>query len=204
MKGNERQKKKEEVSSFLFRYYFASQKGNYMILLYSQKCNTNFENILNYYYSVDIYSYCECPFCFSNDFIKWGKYQRGVYFISNGKIVFRSIDIQRVKCKHCRKTHALLPSIIVPYKQPVLDVILSAIDDLPIANIPDFSFDTVIKWKHDFRKLFLPYLKTLLPYVHNIIDYILSHVFDVYYDFFIHFRQLIMMTHSGIKNFVYF
>ena len=175
-----------------------------MILLFSQKCNTNFENILNYYYTVDINSYCECPFCGSNDFIKWGKYQRGVYFISNGKIVFKVIDIHRVKCKKCGKTHALLPSIIVPYKQPVLDVILSAIDDLPIANISDFSFDTVIKWKHDFRKLFLPYLKTLLTFVHNIINYILSHVFDVYYDFFIHFRQLIMMTHSGIKNFAYF
>ena len=114
------------------------------------------------------------------------------------------IDIHRVKCKKCGKTHALLPSIIVPYKQPVLDVILSAIDDLPIANILDFSFDTVSKWKHDFHKSFLPYLITLLPYINNIINYILSHVFNVYYDFFIHFRQLIMMTHSGIKDFLYF
>ena len=203
MKRNERQKERRS-DDFLFRYYFASQKGNYMILLYSQKCNTNFEKSLNFYYSVDIYSSCECPFCGSNDLIKWGKYSRGVYFISNGQIVFKSIDIQRLKCKNCGKTHALLPSIIVPYKQPVLDVILSAIDDLPIANIPDFSFDTVNKWKHDFHKLFLPYLKTLLPFAHNIINYILSRVFNVYYDFFIHFRQLILMTHSGIKNFIHF
>jgi len=46
-------------------------------------------------------------------FIKYGKYARHLRFGDKAE----EIRIQRVVCRECRRTHALLPSSIVPYAQ---------------------------------------------------------------------------------------
>ena len=56
----------------------------------------------------------ECPCCgHAGCLIGHGHYQRGVK--ESGKLI--KLQIQRLKCKECEKTHALLPSNIVPYTQ---------------------------------------------------------------------------------------
>ena len=56
----------------------------------------------------------KCPCCgHAGCLIGHGHYQRGIK--ECGELI--RLRIKRVKCKECRKTHALLPSNIVPYTQ---------------------------------------------------------------------------------------
>lgn len=57
---------------------------------------------------------CTCGSC---SLVKFGKYHRGVKI--NGMCI--SFDIQRVFCKACNRTHAILPMGIIPYMQLSLD-----------------------------------------------------------------------------------
>lgn len=55
-----------------------------------------------------------CPNCKKvHTLVFFGYYSRSI--ITNSGIVI--LDIQRVYCKHCHTTHALLPSSLVPYSQ---------------------------------------------------------------------------------------
>lgn len=72
----------------------------------------------NYIDNLDTFQ-LECNFCHSRgECVKDGHYQRG-YLVSpeDLKGIGKKIFIQRVKCKHCTHTHALLPEEIVPYRQ---------------------------------------------------------------------------------------
>jgi hypothetical protein len=57
-----------------------------------------------------------CPKCnLYGHFIKYGKYNRYLCIIENGKFEEVKMDIQRVLCKSCDCTHAVLPIEAVPY-----------------------------------------------------------------------------------------
>ena len=90
-----------------------------MIILYSKKINTNFKEKIQIYLNTVNFGYLECPNCHSHDFIKWGYYERNAIFFSDDKLTIESniLKIQKVKCKSCGKTHALLPFGIIPYRQ---------------------------------------------------------------------------------------
>lgn len=149
--------------------------------------------------------YIECPHCGNTEFIKWGFYNRNIYYIENNFIRFDIIEIQRVKCKKCGHTHALLPSFIIPYKQYLLDVILSCIENNNIIYKYKFSEDTIMNWKKQFIK-FLPYLKTMLVLssLYEIIRTIKNNIFDVYKRFYIVNKTIIMMIKRRILNMAYF
>lgn len=84
------------------------------------KCN-NFKPISQTSYNKLIFSLsihnltCTCGM--SGHMIKHAHYNRSVKSCCE-KVVLR---ILRVKCKHCGKTHALLPSQLIPYSQISLD-----------------------------------------------------------------------------------
>jgi len=179
-----------------------------MIILFPKKINTFNEifneNLLNYKNLVNL-PYIKCPYCHSSDVIKWGFYKRGIYFIDKDNISYKIVDIQRVKCKNCNQTHALIPYFIVPYKQHTLDVILSSISNDDISYNYEISFDTVMKWKHQFN-MFLPFLKTMFDNISElaIIDKLKSNIFYYYHLFFIKNNSLLMMLRSGIFGTCYF
>mgnify|MGYP006916112610 CR=1 FL=1 len=54
---------------------------------------------------------CKCGRC--GGLIFYGHYERKLKLLG----LFLSIIIQRVRCSFCGKTHALIPSLIVPYSQ---------------------------------------------------------------------------------------
>ena len=59
----------------------------------------------------------ECPFCHArNKLVKYGKYNRNLSILVDNSVETFNISVQRVKCKSCSRTHALLPNFIVPYK----------------------------------------------------------------------------------------
>lgn len=147
--------------------------------------------------------YIECPYCNSTNLIKHGYYTRNINYIDDGVIIYEIINIQRVKCKDCGHTHALIPSFIVPYKINVLDTILACISDDD--STLDISFDTVSLMKKQFN-IFLPYLKTLFNNIDKIkiIEILKQDISRYYIKFYDFVKQILMMTHNGILNMAYF
>lgn len=59
-----------------------------------------------------------CPCCGkAGCLIRYGCYSRTIRYLCERVI----LTVQRLFCNHCRKTHALLPDLIVPYSQVPLE-----------------------------------------------------------------------------------
>ena len=102
-----------------------------MIHCYSSKINNFGEKSLNNFNSYnDRFSYIQslmpdisclhknvCPFCHAkNKLIKYGSYHRNFSILYGNSIENYYIRVNRVLCKSCLHTHALLPNFIIPYK----------------------------------------------------------------------------------------
>lgn len=170
-----------------------------MIILYPKNINYNFTNNLNNYNNIDYIQDLKCPHCNSYNLIKWGSYIRNLYYIEDNIIKCKTIKISRVKCKDCGKTHALIPSFIVPYKVHALDIILSALsnDDISLS----INYDTISKWNKQFNK-FVPYLKTMLSkYIKfEIIKLLKKDIFKYYKQYFDMNKKILMMIRPGFYN----
>lgn len=96
-----------------------------MIILSLRKSNIKFKETIQFYLNTVNFGHLECPNCHSHDLIRWGYYERNVIFFSSDGINIENtiLKIQRVMCKSCNKTHALLPLGIIPYKQFTDEVI---------------------------------------------------------------------------------
>lgn len=145
-----------------------------MIILYSKKINTNFkENIQNYLNTAN-FCHLECPNCHSHDLIRWGYYERNVIFFSNNEFNIDSsiIKIQRIRCKSCGKTHALLPFGIIPYKQFTDEIISKILYELTNDTLENVSNKYLIdqsiikKWCYQYNKFHSSRVNTLIKY-HN-------------------------------------
>lgn len=77
------------------------------------------DKIVDYYKNIDnLYAgSLICPECkCSGQCIKHGKYLRHIIFDENNDNSKTTINIQRVRCRNCNKTHALIPVFIIPFK----------------------------------------------------------------------------------------
>ena len=88
-----------------------------MITIYFKKINTlnqiSYNNLINSLHINQITCSCGRSCCL----IKHAYYTRHIKISGGVKV---SLSILRVKCTECGKTHAILPSIIVPYSQVTL------------------------------------------------------------------------------------
>lgn len=172
-----------------------------MIILYSEKIN-NFNEFFKKYNNFVNLPYLECPNCNSTNIIKWGSYKRNINYLNKSIIEYNIINIQRVKCKICGKTHALLPYFIVPYRINTLDIILkSLLNDIDI----DISFDTIYRWNKDFNK-FLPYLKTMFFNISKleIIKKLNDNILTYFIRYFKLNKKIFMMMKPGFYNIAFF
>jgi hypothetical protein len=176
-----------------------------MILLKSYESNKNVAQILEKYEKTNNFGYFRCPICQSDEFTRWGFYERSAYYIDN-IIKYKVIKIQRVRCIHCKHTHALLPEPIVPYKQFCLDTIIYALTDDELTYQLKMSQDTINKYFYQFKKKFYYFLCTMLKMknIYQIFIYIKNNLFEVYEQFYEIYLKILMMTHSGIYNMAYF
>lgn len=149
---------KEEAVTSSFDNLKCLHEAIYMIILNSKKINTNFKNTLNFYQTLNNYGALQCPFCQSSNLIRWGFYERNViYFDAVLALTSTILKVQRVKCKSCSKTHALLLFGIIPYKQfasEIVSTILFKSTFLSIASLSiQYSLDQniILKWLHDFK-----------------------------------------------------
>jgi len=140
-----------------------------IITLNLVKCNTNFKEIAKIYSNLTNFNNLECPCCHSREIILWGFYERGViYFEDNKCQIIKSsvIKTQRIKCKSCKKTHALLPQGIIPYKQITLELIMSILINIINTSIEktadkfSMNINTIKKYWYQFIKCHLPLLVT--------------------------------------------
>lgn len=94
-----------------------------------------------------------CP-CGSHDLVKHAHYTRGVK-TAKGKI---RINVLRVKCNSCGKTHALLLSNIVPYQIVQLPDQIRIIEDDDIEGLmitkPDIDENDVYRIKRRYKEQF--------------------------------------------------
>ena len=178
-----------------------------MIILNSKNFKSNQEQIkiLESYKNTDEFYNLECPYCQSDEFIKWSSYLRVIYYIDETrKLKSELLEIKRVKCQKCGKTHALLPECIVPYKQPTLEIILMSINEEELSYEFPFSYETIKNWKIIYQKKYLAYLKTMFNNIKEIITQILKDIFNIYKKFYEKNKMIIMMSHEGIYNMAYF
>jgi len=107
-----------------------------MITIISDKINTlNQISYNNFLQNIEMHQLsCSCGL--SGCLIKHGYYTRSIK-TSHGVI---KLSILRVKCKHCGKTHAIFPVLIVPYSRVLLNIHLSIIT----AYITKSSFEPIM------------------------------------------------------------
>lgn len=107
-----------------------------MITIILDKINTlNQISYNNFLQNIEMHQLsCSCGL--SGCLIKHGYYNRSIK-TSHGIIL---LSILRVKCKHCGKTHAIFPVLIVPYSNILLDTHLSIIT----AYISKSSFEPIM------------------------------------------------------------
>ncbi len=90
-----------------------SCKTGFMITIPIEDCNSFSQKTYNdYIFGLQPHMIkCKCGRC--GGMIFYGRYKR--HFKLLGTLL--SLFIQRVRCRFCGKTHALIPSLIVPYSQ---------------------------------------------------------------------------------------
>ena len=137
-----------------------------MIILNVTKSNTNFKKIAEIYSKILNFNDLECPHCHSHEIELWSFYERNVIYFENEDIKIEKMKIRRCRCKSCKKTHALLPNGIIPYKQITMELIIAI-----LINIINFSFEKtaskfsipinmVKKYWSQFTKYHFPLLAT--------------------------------------------
>lgn len=110
-----------------------------------------------------------------------GYYKRS-FKSSNGKCTLR---ICRVKCPHCRKTHALIPSFLVPYSQISLADQVAIIKASSTSNLQDVMHSNVLidesncyhirrQFKRLWEQRLLSYHITMQTYSHLVVNCIRS------------------------------
>jgi hypothetical protein len=107
-----------------------------MITFFTGKNNIlKYEKFINNLEASQLECTCGCK----GSCIKHGKYKRKLKRNDKTTIIY----IQRIYCKECKATNALLPKGIVPYQTLCLDDMLETIETYE-AN-PDFSYDNEAK-----------------------------------------------------------
>lgn len=108
-----------------------------------------YENNLNY-------GYLSCSNCHSDKLIGYGNYERNVVIAG---FSFK-INIKRVLCKKCGKTHAIIPSFLKPYFQyesSFIDFIIVLVfarmkKNKVIMDMFELSRQLLRKWKLRFEE----------------------------------------------------
>ncbi len=140
-----------------------------IIILNLKKSNRKLEETIAMYQNMLNFGFLECPKCQAHEFIRWGTYKRNVIcFNENNQLTSHLITIQRVRCKECKMTHAILPFGVIPYKQFADEVISKILYEScqktveRLAITYQLELSIIKKWKHQFKKKYLAKLSTLI------------------------------------------
>jgi len=147
-----------------------------MINDYSVNFNNYNENVLNYY---GFWDYI-CPSCNAfHSFTRHATYSRNICFLNSGKIEEHKINILRLLCNSCGRTHAILPADTVPYLiysfSCVFQVLIKHFVDeqsvLEISNINLISFQVIYLFIKRFINHFNPCITFLRVFLAVQLDF---------------------------------
>jgi hypothetical protein len=151
-----------------------------MIYDFFQICKTYDKDIFNREY----FKATPCPACPAvGRFKMHGCYRRYAMFFGDDEIIiFRQMEIKRIRCISCKTTHAVLPGDIIPYVALSLFVfifilILFYIRKVPVLEIArewDFSFQFIYSVMHAFQV----HLNNIRQYLREISPEDIPPVFD--------------------------
>ena len=137
-----------------------------MIICFNEKINSLNEENLNFNYiqkimpTLDDVKDHKCPYCNrKNALINYGHYNRNVSFLCENEIKNFYVSIQRVRCKSCKRTHALLPCFIIPY------VIMASF------SIAKIVANTAQKSAYQICKLFSLSHQIIYTYIRLVLDF---------------------------------
>lgn len=120
------------------------------------ECVKQLEFEINEYENTLNYGYLTCSDCHSDKLIGYGSYERNVVLAG---FSFK-INIKRVLCKECGRTHAIIPSFLKPYFQhesSFIDfIIILVFARMKKNKVIEFAFDLsrqlLRKWKLRFEE----------------------------------------------------
>lgn len=199
--------KKREVKSSSRNTSLLSQNDNLMILINLNSVNTFSEKISFYYKFINFNFICPC--CNSNSFCFYGTYSRYISYLENDKVFDSSLNIQRVLCKNCGATHALIPDFLIPYKiyssNTILTMIINSNNSSLISLENRFNIyrQLILKWKKQFN-LYLNKLFSLYSVnEHKLLFVLLKNDDNIFYKFYIEFHDLLLMKrYNSIFNYI--
>ena len=93
-----------------------------------------------------------CPQCKHVGFVWHGKYHRQ---LNKGTGKKESIELYRICCSHCRKTHAVFPDCMLPYEAVCMfeDIIEDENQMMVLFDLQPRQKNRIIKkWKKNFWK----------------------------------------------------
>ena len=73
---------------------------------FNKNCIKKYENTLNF-------KITKCPFCGDEKLVKWGKYTRNVIYYKDNEKHEDTIEIKRIRCNGCKKTHSIIPTYLL-------------------------------------------------------------------------------------------
>lgn len=112
----------------LLNYKIVNTFGYKNHLEFSMNIDEILEQLIKEYEEIINYGYLECPECGGNEFTNYCTYERNVVI---GTIA-KKINIKRVQCKNCKKTHSLLPPFLKPkfqYESSFIDYMMFLIEE---------------------------------------------------------------------------
>ena len=140
-----------------------------MIICFNEKINSLSEENLNFNYiqkimpTLDDVKDHKCPYCNrKNALINYGHYNRNVSFLCKNEIKNFYVSVQRVRCKSCKRTHALLPCFIIPY------VIMASF------SIAKIVANTAQKSAYQICKLFSLSHQIIYTYMRLVLDFFMD------------------------------
>lgn len=137
-----------------------------MIIDFNVNFNNYDEKVLNYY---GFWEY-RCPCCNAlHSFTRHAIYTRNICFLDSGLVEEKQINILRLACNSCNRTHAILPADTIPYLiysfSCIFQVLLKHLVDeesvLEISNKNQISFQLIYLFIKRFINHFNPCISFL-------------------------------------------
>lgn len=123
--------------------------------------------------------------CKGRSFHKDGTYQRKLVCYENNEVVIHEITVACVECKECGRTHAVLPSIVIPHSQFSIQFAVQLIQAYLVrryhsvnemCQVYDVSVTTFYRLLHCFKRDWRRMLKLIREYSEKIEEEIMKEI----------------------------
>ena len=201
----EKDTKKREPINHYNQFSFLSPTDGYMIIQNRENVKS-ISQMINEYEGEPNLIGVVCPCCKSTEFIYYGTYKRNVIYLENGHINESRLGIKRVLCKKCYKTHAIIPSFLIPYKQHSLNTVLILLEGnentdtttIALENKYEVSRQLVLIWKKQFQKYLSKIYIMYINFDTKEVIKLLQKETNIIKKYYVEYREIFMMRRRQI------